>query len=111
MIRVFLGGLVTVTSLSACGASQVNIPASVDAQAQDCYLLVLQDSPTQPPDMQAPIPLEDGTLLVQWQVSDINYGSCQVDSNGSVLMLTQVSPTAAPSPTEAAESAPATANP
>lgn len=36
--------------------------------------------------------MEDGTLLIQWQISEAIYGSCQVDSGGSVLMITRNEP-------------------
>ena len=101
MVRVLLGSsLVTLTSLTACGSSQIEIPASVDAKAQNCYRLIAKENPDHPIDIEGPIALEDGTLLVQWQVSAENYGSCQIDSTGSILLVTQAEP-----PTEA--SAPA----
>ncbi len=81
-----------VTSLAACGSAQVEVPASVDALAHHCYRLVLQDNPAQPLTMEAPISMEDGTVLVQWQVSETDYGSCQVDSTGNVMMITRTAP-------------------
>ena len=102
MVKVLLGSLVTALGLSACGAAQVELPASVDARAENCYRLILQDESPQPPEFQPPVSLEDGTLLVQWRISEERYGSCQIDSQGSVLMLTETRPSA-----EDAESVPA----
>lgn len=84
------------TSLMACGRAQVEVPASVDALAHNCYRLVLQDDPAQPLTMQPPIRLEDGTVLVQWQVSETDFGSCQVDSTGNVMMITRTAPPETP---------------
>ena len=115
MVRVLLGSWVAATGLSACGAAQIDIPPSIAAQARDCYQLILKSKPAQPPTMASPITLEDGTLLVQWRVSDLVYGSCQVDSTGSVLMLTQAElPESSPTDASAASNdtaAPAASTP
>lgn len=32
--------------------------------------------------------MEDGTFLLLWQVSETDYGSCQVDAEGNVVTIT-----------------------
>ncbi|MEO0539479.1 MAG: hypothetical protein AAFZ80_01295 [Cyanobacteria bacterium P01_A01_bin.105] len=99
MVRVLVGSLVTVIGLSACRAPQVEIPPSVDVLAQDCYRLVSKAHPDHHPDLQSPADLGDGTVLIQWRVSEVSYGSCQADSGGNVLMMTQAAaPVATPAP-------------
>ncbi|MEL7502480.1 MAG: hypothetical protein AAFN18_08430 [Cyanobacteria bacterium J06554_6] len=91
MVRV-LPSYIVVIGLSACNSARVEIPATVDALAQDCYRAILPRKSSQLPQMERPIAMEDGTLLIQWQISEAIYGSCQVDSGGSVLMITRNEP-------------------
>ncbi|MEO0828283.1 MAG: hypothetical protein AAFX95_26630 [Cyanobacteria bacterium J06639_16] len=34
--------------------------------------------------------MEDGTFLLLWQVSETDYGSCKVDSEGNVVTITTI---------------------
>ncbi|NEP19917.1 MAG: hypothetical protein F6J97_24030 [Leptolyngbya sp. SIO4C1] len=83
----------TVAAIAACTNSQTEtLPKNLNPLAKSCYQALMSESPPQRPQLDEPQPMKDGTLLIQWRFSETDYGSCQVDSRGALLLLTSSEP-------------------
>ncbi|MEO0458558.1 MAG: hypothetical protein AAF152_18535 [Cyanobacteria bacterium P01_A01_bin.114] len=99
--------LVSALSLAtvACSGRQPSFPADLDPLAQQCYREVLKVAEQEIPQVEAPTSMEDGTYLIQWRLSESDFGSCQVDGDGVLMLLTRNQP---PTPETTPETAPET---
>lgn len=75
-------------SLTACGAKQVKIPQDVESIARPCYVALA--TPERTPQLKPAKAMEDGTFLILWSMAEAEgeKGSCSVDGNGTLLLVT-----------------------
>ncbi|NEQ50300.1 MAG: hypothetical protein F6K11_09240 [Leptolyngbya sp. SIO3F4] len=73
---------------SACGPKKPVIPNDVEVIARRCYETVVTHERT--PKLNPSEAMEDGTFLILWSIVEFpnERGSCTVDGNGTVLLLT-----------------------
>lgn len=74
--------------LSACGPKKPVIPNDVEPIARSCYETLV--TPERTPKLMPSAPMEDGTFLILWSMTEFpdERGSCTVDGSGTVLLLT-----------------------
>ena len=73
---------------SACGPRRPTVPDGVEAIAHRCYETLA--TPGRTPQLEPSSSMEDGTFLILWSIAEFpdERGSCTVDGNGAVLLLT-----------------------
>jgi hypothetical protein len=76
---------------TACRPAASQNKSQVATIAQACHQQLQKNHPTQRDTLKiaTPQPLQDGTLIIQWQLDNQTYGSCRVDSTGHLIQLTQ----------------------
>lgn len=74
--------------VSACRPKKSAIPETVEPIAYGCYEALL--GPERTPQIEPSMPMEGGTFLILWTMTEApdEYGSCTVDGSGRVLLLT-----------------------
>ena len=79
---------VLLSGVSACGPRRPTIPDGVEPIAHRCYENLA--TPERTPQLEPSTSLEDGTFLILWSITEFpdEWGSCTVDGNGAVLLLT-----------------------
>lgn len=75
-------------AFSACGPKKPVIPDDVETIARSCYETLV--TPERTPKLMPSAPMEDGTFLILWSMTEFpeERGSCTVDGSGTVLLLT-----------------------
>ena len=75
-------------AVSACGPKKPAIPEDVEAIARRCYETVSTQERT--PKLSPSEAMEDGKFVILWSIVEFpdEQGSCTVDGNGTVLLLT-----------------------
>lgn len=82
------GLLLLLLGAGACGPKKPMIPDTIEAIARRCYATLVTHERT--PQLKPSAVMEDGTFLILWSIAEFpdERGSCNVDGNGSVLLLT-----------------------